>query len=106
MDANKLTNSEGKKDMVDRKIDGFLNIVKMVITDTKAVLLTASVALNFYLGNQIIENTKDYSQIIIEEVRRQTDIQLQPTKNKIDSTVTIIRESLDVPEKEESNNGK
>lgn len=99
MDANKLTNSEGKKDMVDRKIDGFLNIVKMVITDTKAVLLTASVALNFYLGNQLIENTKDYSQIIIEEVRRQTDIQLQPTKNKIDSTVTIIRESLDVPEK-------
>lgn len=101
MDANnKLNDSGGKRDVVDRKIDGFLKIVKMVVTDTKAVLLTGSVILNFYLGNQLIENTKDYSKIIIEEVRRQTEIQLVPTKNKVDSTVTIIRESLEVPEKE------
>lgn len=102
MDAqkNEVNGSGVKKDVVDRKIDGFLQIVKMVITDTKAVLLTGSVILNFYLGNQLIENTKDYSKIIIEEVRRQTEIQLAPTKNKVDSTVTIIRESLEVPEKE------
>lgn len=102
MDAQNRSeiDSGGKKDVVDRKIDGFLQIVKMVITDTKAVLLTGSVILNFYLGNQLIENTKDYSKIIIEEVRRQTEIQLAPTKNKVDSTVTIIRESLEVPEKE------
>lgn len=102
MDAqkNEVNGSGVKKDVVDRKIDGFLQIVKMVITDTKAVLLTGSVILNFYLGNQLIENTKDYSKIIIEEVRRQTEIQLTPTKNKVDSTVTIIRESLEVPEKE------
>ena len=102
MDAqkNEVNGSGVKKDVVDRKIDGFLQIVKMVITDTKAVLLTGSVILKFYLGNQLIENTKDYSKIIIEEVRRQTEIQLTPTKNKVDSTVTIIRESLEVPEKE------
>lgn len=91
-----------KQDWLDRKIQGFLNIVKAMGQDSKTVILTGSIILNFYLVNKLITTTEDLNKAIATEIRKQvpaevrkeTTEQLAPAKSKIDSTVTIIRESL------------
>lgn len=98
--------NSNNKDWLDRKVDGFLNIVKAMGQDSKTVILTGSVILNFWLGNRLIKQTEDLSKVIIEEVRKQspslikeeTQSQLKETKERIDTTLNQVKRKLDIGE--------
>ena len=92
-----------KKDAISRRVDDFLRIVNAVGKDARAVLLTASLILNFYLGNKLINQDREWTKYIMEEVRRQatplikkeTTEQLYPYKERLDTTLTKVNSMIE-----------
>ena len=86
-----------------------MEIVKVMGQDSKTVILTGSVILNFWLGSKLIRTTEDLSETIIQEVRRQskplleeaTRVELAPYKDKLDTTINKVNKVLNT--KEEGN---
>lgn len=106
-----MAQEQDKKDWLDRKIYGFLEIVKVMGEDSKTVILTGSVILNFWLSSKLIKTTEDLSETIIQEVRKQskplleevTRTELAPYKDKLDTTINKVNKVLNTKEEEEGN---
>lgn len=99
-----MAQQQEKKDFISKRVDDFLKLVGAVSQDVKSALLTASIILNFWLGNRLIKTTENLSQTIIEEVRKQSlpiireqaETQLKDTKDRIDTTLNQVKRKLEI----------
>lgn len=97
-----MANENEKKDFITRRVEDFTTLVGLMTKDAKTTLMTISLIVNFWLGHKVIKRTEDFTQVIIEEVRRQskplikeeTSKQLTPYKDKIDTTINEVREVI------------
>lgn len=101
MENNNNLDNE-KQDMIDRKISGVVKIFGLAERDFMALMLTLSLLLNIVQYYDVRNTEKELHNQIVEEVRRQavpaikleTKNQLEPLKNKIDTTVSNLNKVI------------
>ena len=101
MENTNNNNTNQKDDFITRRVNDFLKITNAVGKDAKNVIITFCLVIIGYLGNKVLDLsgqiTEEVRKQLPSEVRKVTTEELREPKSKIDSTITIIKESLNVP---------
>ena len=91
------------KDFIDRRVGNVSTIFGLAREDAITLILVISLLCNVWLGREVIIANKDWSKIVVEEVRKQApriieekvEEKLMPMRDAVDSSTNSINRFID-----------
>lgn len=88
-----------EQDFLNRRSGDIEKLFGLAKSDWLVFAFVMSVICNIWLGVEVISTTKDYTKMIVEEVRKQVpqevDRQVSPMQSKVDTVVRKLNNAIE-----------